>query len=62
MHRGDPVVSLYLSNFPMSSFVTYLRRFHPSSQPLINFSARSHQVFVEKGNYLVLDYSLIHSL
>ena len=59
MPRDDPVVPLSFSNFPVASLVTYLRRFHPSSQPLIKFPASSHQVFVEKGNYLVLDYSLI---
>ena len=62
MLRGDPVIPLCLLSFPVASLVTYLRRFQPSSQPLVKFPASSNQVFVKKGNYLVLDYSLIYYL
>ena len=52
------MLPLCLSNFPVPSSVTYLRRFHPSSQPLIKFPGSSHRVF-DKRNHLVLDYSNI---
>ena len=59
--RDDPVLPLCLSNFSVPSTVTYLRRFQPSSEPMIKFPASRHWVFVEKGSYLVLDYFLIYS-
>ena len=62
MSRGNPLAQSCLSNFPVPSSVNYLRRFHPSSQPLIKFLASSHRVFVEKGNYLVLDSNILSSI
>ena len=41
LRRDNPVVPLCLSNFPVPLSVTSLRRFYPSSQPLIKFAVSS---------------------
>ena len=57
MPRGNPVVPSCLSNFSaLSDLSEKILSFFSASDKL------SIEFFVEKGNYLVLDYSLIFSL
>lgn len=55
--RGHPAILWCLLNLPAPSLVNSLIGFHTSSLTLIKFPASNCQVFIEKGNYLVMDLS-----